>query len=355
MASRNWSDIFDKISPITAADEQLIIDTLVTEIQSKFAISLSPTVTYDRMVSDAPAGSCAETVVLVGASHSRNLVPHFISLGFNVQNVDIPSWKPNSMTVSTGLAELEQILKTTSNVAAVIFTCLDGAAFYAMTDDSIIPISRDSGGNYHVYGQLVGAPADMFAASIKVCLPFFNCFPAVKKIILSPLPRYWQERCCDDEDHVSNMGDPLFETSIFNSIDEQRRQIKDVLHTSGCRNCSTLNFGQLCTTEPGAKVTNDDIKNALAVMWGSDPVHPSEDAYATAAVNLCSYLQPAGSNELSSQSPALDRPLKRPRWLQEDSSNTVVPRGGFSRGRGPWRGRGGPRGRMRGGGRRGRY
>jgi hypothetical protein len=305
------------------------------------------------MISDLPTSSSVETVVLVGASHSRKLVPHFTSLGFNVMNVDVPSWKPNSLTVSTGLAELEQILKTTSNVVTVIYTCLDGAAFYAMTDDSIIPISRDSGGTYHVYGQLVGAPADMFSASIKVCLPLFNCFLAVKKIILSPLPRYWQDLCCDDEEHVSNLGDPLFENNIFNCIDAQRRLIKDVLHTSGCRNCVTLNFGQLCTTEPGAKVTNYDIKNALAVMWGSNPVHPSEDAYATAAVNLCSHLQPSGSSEHTSHSPALERPLKRPRWLREDSSNTVVPRGGFSRGRGPWRGRGCPRGRARGGGRRG--
>jgi hypothetical protein len=65
---------------------------------------------------------------------------------------------------------------------------------------------------------------------------------------------------------VSNLGDPTFESTIFTSIDSQRRIIKDVLHTAGVRSCTTLNFGQLCTTEPGSKVTNDDIKNTLAVM-----------------------------------------------------------------------------------------
>jgi hypothetical protein len=34
----------------------------------------------------------------------------------------------------------------------------------------------------------------------------------------------------------------------------------------GVRSATILNFGQLCTTEPGAKVTNDNIKAALAVM-----------------------------------------------------------------------------------------
>jgi hypothetical protein len=307
------------------------------------------------MVQEATTGEATEAIILVGASHARKLSPHLSSLGFHVAYVEMPSWKPNSLTVSTALADLEKLLRDTPRVAAVVFTCLDGDAFCAMTEDSIIPISRDSSGAYHVYGQLVGAPPDMFANSVKTCVPLFSCSPSIKKLILSPLPRYWQDRCCDDVEHVSNLDDPSFEASIFTSIDAQRRTIKDVLHTAGIRSATTLNFGQLCTTEPGAKVTNDDIKAALAVMWGSDPFHPSEDAYATVAVNLSALLMPT-STSTGPQPPAdLERPQKRPRWLQEDSSGTVTPRGAFNNSRGPARGRGGPRGRSWSRGGRGRF
>jgi hypothetical protein len=355
VASKGWGNIFSKIRPFSEADEKLIIDSLLAEIHAKFAISISKTVSYDRLVPEAATGDAVEAIILVGASHARNLSPHLSALGFHVEYVEMPSWKPNSLTVTTALADLERLLRDTPHVAAVVYTCLDGAAFCAMTDDSIIPISRDSSGAYHVYGQLVGAPPDMFTKAVKTCVPLFSCSPSTKKFILSPLPRYWQERCCTDDDHVSNLGDPSFEDTIFSCIDSQRRIIKDVLHTSGVRSCTTLNFGQLCTTEPGSKVTNDDIKNALAVMWSSDPVHPSEDAYATVAINLNALLMPANPLPSPQQSPASERPQKRPKWLQDDSCGTVTPRGGGNFGRGLPRGRGGPRGRFWARGGRGRF
>jgi hypothetical protein len=102
-------------------------------------------------------------------------------------------------------------------------------------------------------------------------------------------------------------------------------------------------------------VTNDDIKAALAIMWGSDPVHPSEDAYATVVVNLSALLTPTSTATGLQPPVAPERPQKRPRWLQEESSSTVTSRGGFNNIRGPVRGRGGPRGRFWARGGRGRF
>jgi hypothetical protein len=347
LVSSGWDNIHQKISAFSADDEKQIIDSLVSEIQTKLAISIPKEICYDRLaMASAIDGNAQESVVLVGASHARKLGLSLEALDLCVKIVETPSWKPNSLIVSTALAQLEEVLKSTPRVIAVIFTCLDGAAFYAMTEDSVIPISRDSGGVYHVYGQLVGAPHDMFSSSVKTCLPLFSCMPAVRKLILSPLPRYWQHRCCSDDEHVSNLGDADFDDMIFSCLDAQRRIIKDVLHTSGVKSFTVLNFGQLCTSEAGSKTTSDDTKNALAVMWGADPVHPSEDAYTTAAVHISSILQPAAATACGGgPAPAPERPAKRPRWLQEESSNTVVPRGGLTRGWNPRRGRGLPRGR----------
>jgi hypothetical protein len=82
----------------------------------------------------ATGGHVRKAIVLAGASHARKLVPHLDSLGFNTIVVETPRWKPNTITVSTAL---EQTLKMTSNVVADLFTCLDGAVFYAMMDDRI--------------------------------------------------------------------------------------------------------------------------------------------------------------------------------------------------------------------------
>jgi hypothetical protein len=78
------------------------------------------------------------------------------------------------------------------NMVAMIYLCLDGTAFYSMTDDSIIPARRIAGtDNYHIDGALVIAPSDVFTKSIKMNIPLFSVPTDAKKIVLSPLPRYW--------------------------------------------------------------------------------------------------------------------------------------------------------------------
>jgi hypothetical protein len=145
---------------------------------------------------------------------------------------------------------------------------------------------------------------DMFSKSIKTCLPLFTEAPAVSKIVLSPLPKYWQDRCCSDEDHVSNINDSDFEAGIFSGLDSLRRVIKDVLHVNSVKNFTVYNTSQLCTSEPGAKTTSASVRDALAVMWRSDdPVHPSEDAYSTLAGNIVSLMDAASEKASSSQQP----------------------------------------------------
>jgi hypothetical protein len=90
--------------------------------------------------------------------------------------------------VAEALTQLRGAISSNSNVKAVVYTCLNSAAFYAMTDNStgIIPIAKDGKGDYHVFGSLVVAPLDMFAKSVKTCLPLFSEAPAVKKMFFLP-------------------------------------------------------------------------------------------------------------------------------------------------------------------------
>jgi hypothetical protein len=62
-------------------------------------------------------------------------------------------------------------------------------------------------------------------------------------------------------------------------------------------------------------MANTSTRNALAVMWISDdPVHPSEDTYATLASNILHILETASEKGSNKKSPsASTQPLKRPR------------------------------------------
>jgi hypothetical protein len=153
---------------------------------------------------------------------------------------------------------------------------------------------------------------------------------------------------------VTNLDDTDFESTLFNGLDGLHRVIKDNLFTSGGREVTVYNTAQLCVTLEGSRTTSIDTREALAIMWGDDPVHPSRDCYQSLAEHLQSTIELQPESAASSSS---ERPLKRPRWLEAESSDTVASRDS-SRGRGRGqnnRGSRGFRGQRRPRGFRGRH
>jgi hypothetical protein len=126
----------------------------------------------------------------------------------------------------------------------------------------------------------------MFTGSVKACSPLFSTPTAAKKILLSPLPRYWHGRCCEDTDHVSNLDDLDYENTLSTGLDGLRRIIKDTLFLNNIRDVSIYNTSQLCVSLEGSRTTSTDIREALAIMWGDDAVHPSRDCYTSLAEHL---------------------------------------------------------------------
>jgi hypothetical protein len=59
---------------------------------------------------------------------------------------------------------------------------------------------------------------------------------------------------------------------ISSDIEAENR---DVLHCNGVKDVKIYNTSQLCVATEGSR--SRDVRDALAVMWGEDPVHPSRD------------------------------------------------------------------------------
>jgi hypothetical protein len=153
---------------------------------------------------------------------------------------------------------------------------------------------------------------------VKACAPLFSLSSPAKKLVLSPLPRYWHNLCCEDTDHVSNLDDADYESNLFNGLEGLRWSIKDTHFMSSVKDMTIYNTSQLCVTLDGARSTSTDVREALAIMWGDDPVpgtywkHP-----------LCS-------------TPPEEGPLSAPagwRPTRADCSSTIAPRD-YSCGRG---------------------
>jgi hypothetical protein len=317
----------------------LIIEAMVAELNLKHGADLASEIDFSRGGDTAQSSSTADpAIIVVGNSHASYLATALASLGHKSSVVEMRPWGPNAITVNKTRLELESKLACTPNVVAIIYWCLDHAAFYSITEDSILPAVRDTGGHYHIHGALLTAPTEMFTTSVKNCIPLFSVTTPAKKVLLSPLPRYWHGRCCNDTDHVANLDEPGFENSLFTGLDGLRRVMKDTIFLNNARDVTIFNTTQLCVTTEGARTTSIDVREALAIMWGDDPVHPSRDCYSSLAENLHAVINKS-TTPTAASSTTSDRPLKQPRWLEAESSDTVTPcdpsrgrgRGGFPR------------------------
>jgi hypothetical protein len=342
------------VPPFDTKAEEEIIYSLITELNSKQGAHLAEVIDFSRGGTRLSVATSQKTVIIVGSSHANYLATSLSALGYRAVTVELRNWRPNTMTVGEALADLQAKIAAADNLVAIVYWCFDNATYYSSIEDSILPAVRDVSGHYHIHGSLMIAPSEMFSKSVKVCIPLFSVSSQAKKIALSPLPRYWHHRCCGDTDHVANLEEDGYESELFTGLDSVRRIIKDVLFTSGIKDVKTHNTSQLCVTTEGSRTTGNDIRDALAVMWGEDPVHPSRDCYNSLGEHLDALLCKTEASATSSTTS--ERPLKRPRWLEADSANTVVPRTDPSGrgGRGSFIGGRGPRGGRGGRGRRGR-
>jgi hypothetical protein len=358
--SAGWDDLQKKVNKSRPSDELEIIKTLISELNECYSLDLGPGAV--PIARDAEAEALPAVVIaVVGASNAARLVAVLEDAGLCAHHITVPSWRPNTAVIAEALADLSKVQFQDPDSSMIVLYNLDNAAYYALTiDGSLIP-SKRLDGHYHLDGDLVVAPKEQFQHTLKVCLPLINFRPDIKKVVLSPMPRYWVGKCCDDTAHIPNFHNLDYEKILFDDLSDLRRATKDFLFMQRVKNLAVVNpfltFGNIS----GRHITPEAI-NAVHPIWGDDPVHPSYECVDRLATFLSNMMIPAKQEDQSAASTTTERsgqPFKRLKSATEPPSSFVTPRtpGGNSRSR-PWffrgsGGRGGHGGHRGRGGRRG--
>jgi hypothetical protein len=63
---------------------------------------------------------------------------------------------------------------------------------------------RDSGGRYHINGELVIADKAGIKDLTSKLVPLIQALSGARKVFLAPLSRYWIDSCCEEPGHLSN-------------------------------------------------------------------------------------------------------------------------------------------------------
>jgi hypothetical protein len=356
-ASTGWDNLPRTVGSLAAPHEKDIIDALLTDLNNSFSFEFGTDVIVNREGVGQKPTAKPRKIIVIGASNAGRLSTSLEELGECTSLIKMPSWMPNSTTIAAAAEELASVSFEDNADNIIVFFNLDCAAYYTrQVDGSVIP-SRQLNGSFHIDGELVVAPKDFFAKTLKVCLPLLQLHPTVKKIILSPSPRYWLTTCCDDIEHVNNFLDPSYEDDLFRGLDELRRNIKDFVFTSHLKNCVVASPMQIYA-DHSSKTTSHEVRDAVRDHWGTDPVHPDKQCIEKLAIYVSCHETSKGPAS-SASSTTVQPPAKRLKWASEAPPTSVTPvrtfnnvRGG-QRGQSPWgrrpwqRGRGGRGGRGR--------
>ena len=117
--------------------------------------------------------SCTDTVkklriLLVGVSHTRHLAESLEGMGAAVSLLKITSCRPTTVAMDKAAAELSAAINGDEDTI-IVFQFLDKAAYYTRTEDGcLVPAQRNKDGTYHLVGDILVAPKELFLHSLKV-------------------------------------------------------------------------------------------------------------------------------------------------------------------------------------------
>ena len=143
----------------------------------------------------------------------------------------------------------------------VVIQMYDNSFYLAKSEEGgLIPAVRESvGGKYHVHGESVFIPKELQYSTFVLSKPILEAAALHQIILVSPLPRYLYEGCCQDASHVTNLGEDEYQPSLEEAVTCCRKNLKDFAFRHGLHNLRVV-----------CPWTN--LKHNTEDIW-ADPVH----------------------------------------------------------------------------------
>ncbi len=109
------------------------------------------------------------------------------------------------MTAVSQLVESLDSLKLTRN-DTVVLDLLSNVALLG-TDDNGLPTEamQAEDGRYHVVRSLATAPPSVVKKNLALCTPLSEFLGNAGTVLISPVPRYVYNRCCENVGHVTRI------------------------------------------------------------------------------------------------------------------------------------------------------
>jgi hypothetical protein len=109
--------------------------------------------------------------------------------------------------------------------------------------------------------------------------PLLKLLGGSKKLVLTPMARYWVTPCCSDPEHLTNYCTPGYLPRLGEAVASLRDHIRDALFTRRVSNFRVLCPNKMFGMGLRRNEISDEEAARTAALWGPDPVHPTAAAY----------------------------------------------------------------------------
>jgi hypothetical protein len=185
---------------------------------------------------------------------------------------------------------------------------------------------------------------------VQLLAPLLKALGNSRKLILTPLARYWVAPCCSDPSHTVNYRTVGFLPRLGGAIASLRDYIRDALFVKKVPNFRVLCPNRMIGVGQCRQETTDEEAAKAAALWGADAVHPTSAAYRLIAEQLeedlrdetARYTNPTRVAQ-PNKKPRHDPSLEREGWVsgcsaalsRRDTATSTAPRRSAST-RGSW-------------------
>ena len=279
-----------RLVPINEPGERTLISQLIDELNRKFDVNLESNFSTSRDVEPSLDGSATESMgnnyIIVGSSHTYRLAAALTQQGESVTCLAGPSWCLTGENIASTALNLEEAVRANPS-AIVIFQMLDSSIYFSSSEEGEITLpKRAADGRYHVPGELVLADWSALKKIFTTSLPLIRAGGTNKKLILSPLPRYINSKCCDSESHITNFGGKAYTKGMGKQLADIHGWLDDLAHGKRLQSYEIICPSTFIGLAENATLKDKAEREKLRDRWGTDPVHLIEVGYATLAEAL---------------------------------------------------------------------
>jgi hypothetical protein len=329
--SEGWTNLPNGVQPFQKEQESEIVCSLISELNGLFNLDLCKEPGFDRLTDSEPVAA-KPRILMIGASHVVREAEILADRGYEVTLVSKPGWRATKGSVAEMVEKVKEALCNISPHDIVVVQLLDNTSYLARSDEGgDLPIRRYVDGAFHIEGDLILAGKDRQFMTFQNLEPLLRLLEGWSVFLLTPMPRFLREACCDELEHAPNRYSPGFEEGLRKNLAEFRSNHKDFLFTKGFRGFKVIDPSPVLPN-----ITGDfDI-------WGDDPVHPLPEGYEKVVDLLEKEIEAKAAGTKRPASEGSGGPAKKPRtevprasWI-EGSSLTAKRNdiGGGGRGRG---------------------